>query len=295
MHAAKALLKHRAFRGAGAVGIILDDRGLKHLLQGDRHSLSDGADVLDHRHAPAIIADVGERGSFADRKLLALTATALPTKDGGSFEDVEIFLHWLKLNWCAALRRRAIGVSTYGLPGFAFSTFHLLCSFFLGPSFFFPYWPPGPRLWSGFQRAKKATSDWRARRRSAISELERARTECAWRIGGWAALSCLSAKDGDAGTTGECENHTRPRIFASQLKFHDLDFGWTGSSGFGRYGRWRAELQLGLGPSYVGADRSCGQHWKHRAVGWGVRRALEIYQRGESESKSHLGRMASFD
>src|SRR5208337_588060 len=50
MHAAKAFLKLRAFQGAGPVGIVLDDGGLKHLLEGDGHPLSDGSDVFDHGH-----------------------------------------------------------------------------------------------------------------------------------------------------------------------------------------------------------------------------------------------------
>jgi hypothetical protein len=51
VHAAESLLNLCAFQGAGTVGIILDDRWLKHLLQGDRHSLGDGSDVSDHGHA----------------------------------------------------------------------------------------------------------------------------------------------------------------------------------------------------------------------------------------------------
>jgi len=62
VHATKAFLKHCAFRGAGAVGIVLDDRGLKHLLQGDGHSLGYGSDVLDYGHDLISIADVRAEG-----------------------------------------------------------------------------------------------------------------------------------------------------------------------------------------------------------------------------------------
>ena len=51
VHAAKTFLKFRAFQGAVAVGIVFDDRWLKHLLQSDGHSLSYGSDVFDHGHA----------------------------------------------------------------------------------------------------------------------------------------------------------------------------------------------------------------------------------------------------
>ena len=54
VHAAKAFLELCAFQRAVAVGIVLDDGGLKHLLQGDSHSLGYGADVFDHGHARSL-------------------------------------------------------------------------------------------------------------------------------------------------------------------------------------------------------------------------------------------------
>src|SRR5450759_2018947 len=51
VHAAITFLKLCPFQRAGTVGIIFDDGGLKHLLQGDGHSLRDGSDVFDHGHA----------------------------------------------------------------------------------------------------------------------------------------------------------------------------------------------------------------------------------------------------
>jgi hypothetical protein len=74
VHAAKALLKHGAFRGAGTVGIILDDGWLKHLPQGDGHSLGYGSDVLNHGHVCISIAD---GGSFSAVELPALSAFIL--------------------------------------------------------------------------------------------------------------------------------------------------------------------------------------------------------------------------
>src|ERR1700704_5744884 len=54
VHAAKAFLKFCAFQRAGTVRIVLDDGGLKHLLQGDGHPLGDGADVFEHGHASLV-------------------------------------------------------------------------------------------------------------------------------------------------------------------------------------------------------------------------------------------------
>ncbi len=77
VHAAKALLKHCAFRLAGTVGIVLDNRGLKHLLQGDGHSLGYGSDVFDHGHD---LISIAEGGSF--RLSVASSQFFLTTKDG---------------------------------------------------------------------------------------------------------------------------------------------------------------------------------------------------------------------
>src|SRR5208337_564021 len=50
VHAAEAVLEHRAAQRAGAVGIVFDDRGLKHLDEGDAHALGDGGDVFNDTH-----------------------------------------------------------------------------------------------------------------------------------------------------------------------------------------------------------------------------------------------------
>src|SRR5437763_10986914 len=55
--AAKALLKLRTLQRTRAIRIILHDGGLEHLFQGDTHSLSDRANVLDDGHVPSSIAD----------------------------------------------------------------------------------------------------------------------------------------------------------------------------------------------------------------------------------------------
>src|SRR5208282_4576330 len=54
VHAAIAFLKLCTFQGAGTVGIIFDDGGLKHLLQGDTHSLGYRSDVFDHGHTSVV-------------------------------------------------------------------------------------------------------------------------------------------------------------------------------------------------------------------------------------------------
>ena len=50
VNAAKTLLKFSAFQRPRTVGIVLDNRRLKHLLEGNRHPLGDSSDVLHDRH-----------------------------------------------------------------------------------------------------------------------------------------------------------------------------------------------------------------------------------------------------
>ncbi len=90
-------------------------------------------------------------------------------------------------------------------------------------------------------------------------------TQCAsGGIGGGAAVSGLRAENGDAGCARGFASHHTPtqaelgwgtRFFRF---LHGVDIGWAGSARFRCYGRWRAELQLGLGASYFGGDRSGG-------------------------------------
>src|SRR5271157_1270216 len=50
VHAAEAVLEHRAAHQAGAIGIVFDDRGLEHLDERDAHALGDGGDVFNDSH-----------------------------------------------------------------------------------------------------------------------------------------------------------------------------------------------------------------------------------------------------
>jgi len=50
VHTAIALLEHGALQGTGPVGIVLDNRGLEHLPEGDAHAFGDRGDVLKDLH-----------------------------------------------------------------------------------------------------------------------------------------------------------------------------------------------------------------------------------------------------
>ena len=52
--AAEALLELGAAHGAFAIGVVLDFGRLKHLAEGDAHSLGDGGGVFDDRHTGSI-------------------------------------------------------------------------------------------------------------------------------------------------------------------------------------------------------------------------------------------------
>src|SRR5882757_9295582 len=54
VHPAEAFLELRSLERSRAVGIVLHDGGLEHLLEGDAHTLSDGADVLDDGHSSLV-------------------------------------------------------------------------------------------------------------------------------------------------------------------------------------------------------------------------------------------------
>ena len=90
VHAAKAFLKFCAFQRAGTVGIVLDDGGLKHLLQGDGHPLGYGADVFDHGHFISIAeeAALGCQLAALSSQLFGIGFSKMATKGGGSFVDV---------------------------------------------------------------------------------------------------------------------------------------------------------------------------------------------------------------
>ena len=95
VHAAKAFLKFCAFQRAGTVGIIFDDGRLKHLLQGNGHSLGYGADVFEHGHASLSIAEeagFGSQRSVLSSQLFGIDCSKMATKDYGTFVDMEIFL-----------------------------------------------------------------------------------------------------------------------------------------------------------------------------------------------------------
>jgi len=103
-------------------------------------------------------------------------------------------------------------------------------------------------------------------------ELELAGTGCAWGISGAAAVSGFPAEDGYAGGAGGGDpptcivllTPTQAELrWGTRFVFNSVGAAWTGATGFRRYRRWRAELQLGLGAGYFGADRSCGREWKH--------------------------------
>ena len=54
VHAAIALLKFCAFQRPWTIWIVLYNRGLEHLLEGDAHALGDGRDVFDHWHTHSV-------------------------------------------------------------------------------------------------------------------------------------------------------------------------------------------------------------------------------------------------
>ena len=197
-----------------------------------------------------------------------------------------------------------VAVQFYGQPWFAFFS-----SCFLRDLLHFLF---RPRLWSGVGQESKLpgafeTEQCRSRRGSSVSagpigvELEPAGEGCArGRIGGGAAVSRLSAEDGDAGPArgGNCVVlHTpAPAELECGTRTNNKvgPFG-TGAAGFRCYGRRRAGLQLGFGASHFGTDRSGRQHWKHGAAWRRVWRPLEIHERGQPEFQSCVGHLAGFD
>src|SRR5262249_34376848 len=50
VQSAEPLLKYRTLHGSGAVGIVLDDRGLEHLPKGYGHSFGNAGDIAKDRH-----------------------------------------------------------------------------------------------------------------------------------------------------------------------------------------------------------------------------------------------------
>jgi len=89
VHAANRSWNFAPFKGPGPSD-ILDNGWLKHLLQGDGHSLGDGSDFL--------ITDTGCHysgcwtGGGCQLSFLVLGFSGWATKDGGTFEDVEILI-----------------------------------------------------------------------------------------------------------------------------------------------------------------------------------------------------------
>ena len=143
-------------------------------------------------------------------------------------------------------------------------------------------------------------------------ELEPARTDCAGeRIGCGAAISSLSAENGDAGaacggrptcvllyTPAPCKKSDERGAHTAivvQLGRSRLDAARPRSARLRCHWGWRAGLQLGLGAGYFGVDRSGGYHVKHGAAGGRLWRALEIHERGQSEFQPRFGDMAAVD
>lgn len=54
VNAAKTLLELRATQRPLTVGIVLNNGGLEHLLEGDAHAFGDGGDILKDRHAELV-------------------------------------------------------------------------------------------------------------------------------------------------------------------------------------------------------------------------------------------------
>ena len=89
--AAKALLKLGTLERSRTVGIVLDNRRLEHLFQGDSHSLGNRADVFDDGHSLSSIAErrLSAHGWPHVPAMHGATNPPrfLPTDVGGTFVD----------------------------------------------------------------------------------------------------------------------------------------------------------------------------------------------------------------
>src|SRR5256885_16142598 len=77
METAETFLKSGATQRAGAIGIVLDYRRLKHFLEGNRHALGDGSNALHDRHIwiiPALIFWISGAAVSASQLLCPRTA-----------------------------------------------------------------------------------------------------------------------------------------------------------------------------------------------------------------------------
>jgi len=145
------------------------------------------------------------RGVHSQFSVLSFLPTRA-TKDGETFEDVEIFSSWLRLCSCAALRRRKSGVSIYGLLStFFFSS----CSFrrlllrvcSCQRRIFKSRIRPRAGRENDLSVCPRARRGWFLSARRFALELEQARAQCAsGAVGGGTALSGLSAEAGNADT-----------------------------------------------------------------------------------------------
>jgi len=76
---AKALLEDRATQWTWTIRIVLDNRGLEHLPEGDCHAFGDGSDVLHDRHI--WIIPVANFADYYNKRLVGKLIDELQSKD----------------------------------------------------------------------------------------------------------------------------------------------------------------------------------------------------------------------